>query len=62
MPTYTIDPQQVVAHHAGGIAAFEQAIENVEDDEAMGAAEALGRPPAAPRRSAPKRSPRQRGT
>jgi N-acetylmuramic acid 6-phosphate etherase len=42
VPTYTIDPQQVVAHHAGGIAAFEQAIENVEDDEAMGAAEALG--------------------
>lgn len=42
VPTYTIDPQQVVAHHAGGIAAFEQAIENVEDDEALGAAEALG--------------------
>jgi N-acetylmuramic acid 6-phosphate etherase len=42
VPTYTIDPRQVVAHHAGGIAAFEQAIENVEDDEAMGAAEALG--------------------
>nr|WP_239116409.1 N-acetylmuramic acid 6-phosphate etherase [Planotetraspora phitsanulokensis] len=41
VPTYTIDPGQVVAHHAGGIAAFEQAIENVEDDEAKGAAEAL---------------------
>lgn len=42
VPTYTIDPRQVVAHHAGGIAAFEQAIENVEDDEALGAAEARG--------------------
>ncbi|WP_067184823.1 N-acetylmuramic acid 6-phosphate etherase [Microtetraspora niveoalba] len=42
VPTYTIDPEWVVAHHAGGVAAFEQALENVEDDEATGAAEALG--------------------
>ncbi|GAA4557644.1 N-acetylmuramic acid 6-phosphate etherase [Planotetraspora kaengkrachanensis] len=42
LPTYTIDPRQFVAHHAGGLAAFEQAMENVEDDEATGAAEALG--------------------
>ncbi|MEV0969878.1 N-acetylmuramic acid 6-phosphate etherase [Microtetraspora glauca] len=42
VPTYTIAPERVVAHHAGGTSAFEQAMENVEDDAATGAAEALG--------------------
>ncbi|RJL32752.1 N-acetylmuramic acid 6-phosphate etherase [Bailinhaonella thermotolerans] len=42
VPTYTLEPGRVVAHQAGGIAAFEQAVENVEDDEATGAAAAAG--------------------
>ena len=39
VPTYGIDPSQVVAHHAGGLAAVERPIENVEDHEANGEAE-----------------------
>jgi N-acetylmuramic acid 6-phosphate etherase len=40
IPTYGIDPSQVVAHHAGGAEAVGRSIENVEDDEASGAADA----------------------
>jgi N-acetylmuramic acid 6-phosphate etherase len=39
IPTYDVDPSQVVAHHAGGTAAVGHPIENVEDQEASGAAE-----------------------
>jgi N-acetylmuramic acid 6-phosphate etherase len=39
IPTYDIDPSQIVAHHAGGAEAVERPIENVEDSEASGAAE-----------------------
>ena len=39
-PTFGVDPTQVVAHHAGGAAALDTAIENVEDDEATGAHDA----------------------
>jgi N-acetylmuramic acid 6-phosphate etherase len=41
-PTFGIAAEQVVAHHAGGAAALEAAVENVEDDEALGAVEARG--------------------
>lgn len=40
VPTFGIDPSRVVAHHAGGVEAVERPIENVEDQEADGAAEA----------------------
>lgn len=39
-PTYGIDPQDVVAHQAGGAAALDQAIEAAEDDDRGGAEEA----------------------
>ena len=39
IPTYGIDPSQVVAHHAGGAGAVARASENGEDREAGGAAE-----------------------
>jgi N-acetylmuramic acid 6-phosphate etherase len=40
IPTYAIDPTQIVAHHAGGVQAVRRSVENVEDHEADGAAEA----------------------
>jgi N-acetylmuramic acid 6-phosphate etherase len=40
VPTYDLDPGWVVAHHAGGIQALERPVEDVEDDESVGAAEA----------------------
>ncbi|MDN3355569.1 N-acetylmuramic acid 6-phosphate etherase [Actinomadura sp. DC4] len=39
-PTYGIEPDLVVAHHAGGLGAFSGAKENVEDDAALGARDA----------------------
>ncbi|GAA5193755.1 N-acetylmuramic acid 6-phosphate etherase [Rugosimonospora acidiphila] len=42
IPTYDLEPSWVVAHHAGGAQAMKQPIEDVEDDEAGGAAEAAG--------------------
>jgi N-acetylmuramic acid 6-phosphate etherase len=39
IPTYHIDPADVVAHQAGGPEAVRRALENVEDQEANGAAE-----------------------
>ena len=39
-PTFGVDPAQVVAHHAGGQAALDTALENVEDDEATGVRDA----------------------
>jgi N-acetylmuramic acid 6-phosphate etherase len=39
-PTFAIDPDRVVAHHAGGAEALDSAMEDVEDDEASGRAEA----------------------
>lgn len=36
VPTFTLEPGQVIAHHAGGLAALEQAIENLEDTETVG--------------------------
>lgn len=39
-PTYGVDPGLVVAHHAGGSNAVSRAIENVEDDDILGAREA----------------------
>jgi N-acetylmuramic acid 6-phosphate etherase len=39
-PTFGIDPGLVVAHHAGGLSAISQAIEDVEDDAALGAHDA----------------------
>jgi N-acetylmuramic acid 6-phosphate etherase len=40
VPTYDLDPSIVVAHHAGGAQALEQPVEDIEDDEAGGAADA----------------------
>jgi N-acetylmuramic acid 6-phosphate etherase len=40
IPTYDLDPALVVAHHAGGVQALEQPLEDVEDDEAGGSADA----------------------
>ena len=40
IPTYDLDPSLVVAHHAGGAQAMDRPVENVEDDETAGAAEA----------------------
>ena len=39
-PTFGIDAGLVVAHHAGGAAALDTALENVEDDRSRGAADA----------------------
>ncbi|MQA17598.1 MAG: N-acetylmuramic acid 6-phosphate etherase, partial [Pseudonocardiaceae bacterium] len=39
-PTFSVAGDLVVAHHAGGAVALTAAMENVEDDEAAGAAEA----------------------
>ncbi|WP_433175906.1 N-acetylmuramic acid 6-phosphate etherase [Actinoallomurus sp. CA-150999] len=39
-PTFGIEPGLVVAHHAGGLGALSQAIEDVEDDEDLGARDA----------------------
>jgi N-acetylmuramic acid 6-phosphate etherase len=41
-PTFGVDPDLVVAHHAGGLGAISQAIEDVEDDIELGAREAAG--------------------
>lgn len=38
-PTYAIEPDRFTAHHAGGTAAFDSAVEDVEDDEALGMAD-----------------------
>ncbi|MEP6599799.1 MAG: N-acetylmuramic acid 6-phosphate etherase, partial [Actinomycetota bacterium] len=40
VPTYDLDPALVVAHQAGGARAMEQPVENIEDDEAGGVADA----------------------
>lgn len=40
IPTYGLEPGRVVAHHAGGTDAMVRPVENVEDDEAAGAAAA----------------------
>ena len=40
IPTYAIAPDLVVAHHAGGVAALAQPSEGIEDDAALGAADA----------------------
>lgn len=39
-PTFGIEPGRIVAHHAGGLGAISQAIEDVEDDERLGARDA----------------------
>jgi N-acetylmuramic acid 6-phosphate etherase len=39
IPTYHVDPSDVVAHQAGGPEAVRRALENVEDQETNGAAE-----------------------
>ncbi|WP_432476677.1 N-acetylmuramic acid 6-phosphate etherase [Nocardioides sp. GXQ0305] len=39
-PTFGLSPDLVVAHHAGGAAALDAAVEDVEDDAESGAAEA----------------------
>ncbi|MCO6005935.1 N-acetylmuramic acid 6-phosphate etherase [Actinoallomurus purpureus] len=39
-PTFGIEPGLVVAHHAGGLGALSQAIEDVEDDDDLGARDA----------------------
>ncbi|MGH8970402.1 MAG: N-acetylmuramic acid 6-phosphate etherase [Actinomycetes bacterium] len=38
-PTYAIEPGRFVAHNAGGLTALASAVEGVEDDEALGAAD-----------------------
>jgi N-acetylmuramic acid 6-phosphate etherase len=40
VPTFGIDPSQVVAHHAGGLGAVQRPVEGGEDNEAAGADEA----------------------
>jgi N-acetylmuramic acid 6-phosphate etherase len=55
-PTYGTEPEQVVAHHAGGFAALVHAVEDVEDDEEGGAADAAQ----ASRRAAGRRTSRAR--
>lgn len=62
-PTFGIEPGTVVAHHAGGPAALEVAVEGVEDQEGLGArdAAALGRDDAAVGLSASGRTPYVRG-
>ncbi|WP_306204743.1 N-acetylmuramic acid 6-phosphate etherase [Actinoplanes sp. RD1] len=44
-PTFALDPELVVAHHAGGTDATVRPIENLEDDEARGATDAGGLQP-----------------
>jgi N-acetylmuramic acid 6-phosphate etherase len=39
-PTFAVPKTLVVAHHAGGATALSEAVENVEDDETSGAADA----------------------
>lgn len=39
-PTFAVPKTLVVAHHAGGTTALREAVENVEDDEVSGAADA----------------------
>ena len=39
-PTFGLSPDRVVAHHAGGAAALDAAVEGVEDDAAAGTSEA----------------------
>jgi N-acetylmuramic acid 6-phosphate etherase len=39
-PTFGIDPSLFVAHHAGGFGALSQAIEDIEDDDTLGARDA----------------------
>jgi N-acetylmuramic acid 6-phosphate etherase len=39
-PTFGVDGELVVAHHAGGLGAISQAIEDVEDDATLGAHDA----------------------
>ncbi|WP_106252285.1 N-acetylmuramic acid 6-phosphate etherase [Allonocardiopsis opalescens] len=39
-PTFGVEPELVVAHHAGGVGALLRATEGVEDDEAQGARDA----------------------
>lgn len=41
-PTFGVEPGRVVAHHAGGLGALSQAIEDVEDDAGLGARDADG--------------------
>jgi len=41
-PTFGIEPDLVVAHHAGGIGALSRAVEDVEDDDELGARDAAG--------------------
>jgi N-acetylmuramic acid 6-phosphate etherase len=40
IPTYAIEPDLVEAHHAGGTQSLAQPSEDIEDDEALGAADA----------------------
>jgi N-acetylmuramic acid 6-phosphate etherase len=42
MPTFDLEPNRVVAHHAGGLEALVGAIEEVEDDADAGWADAAG--------------------
>lgn len=39
-PTFSTDPDRVVAHHAGGSLSFAAAVEGLEDDRTLGEAEA----------------------
>lgn len=41
-PTFGIEPDRVIAHHAGGPSALAQAVEDIEDDEEEGARDAAG--------------------
>jgi N-acetylmuramic acid 6-phosphate etherase len=45
-PTFGIDPSVVVAHHAGGMRALWQSVENVEDDPELGSRDAAAVGPA----------------
>ncbi len=42
VPTFDLEPGRVVAHAAGGLKALDAALEDVEDDEAAGHADAAG--------------------
>jgi N-acetylmuramic acid 6-phosphate etherase len=41
-PTFAVEPDLFVAHHAGGDGALGRALEGAEDDEALGAGDAAG--------------------
>ncbi|KWX05784.1 N-acetylmuramic acid-6-phosphate etherase [Carbonactinospora thermoautotrophica] len=41
-PTFQLEPNRVIAHHAGGVGALYQAVEGVEDDPELGARDAAG--------------------